>query len=65
LILEKTSLNRGKTQMANIKITEVTPSGSDLFADSESYLTELSETELNNTKGGFWWTVIFLATVVR
>ena len=51
--------------MANIKITEVTPSGSDLFADSESYLTELSETELNNTKGGFWWTVIFLATVVR
>ena len=51
--------------MANIKITEVTPSGSDLFADSESYLTELSETELNNTKGGFWWMVIFLATVVR
>ena len=58
-------MNRGKTQMANIKITEVTPSGSDLFADSESYLTELSETELNNTKGGFWWTVFLLATVVR
>ena len=48
--------------MASIKISDITPSGYDLFADSESYLTDLSETELNTT-GGWWWFVpIFFLT---
>ncbi|GBF80653.1 hypothetical protein [Aphanothece sacrum] len=39
--------------MAQIKINDISLAGSDLFSDSESYLTELShDSELDNTKGG-------------
>jgi hypothetical protein len=38
--------------MATIKINNLNTSGSDLFNDSESYLTELTEEEMNLT-GGF------------
>lgn len=37
--------------MANIKINNLNPAGSDLFADSESFMTELSDAELA-TQGG-------------
>ncbi len=33
--------------MANITISNLHPAGSDLFSDSESYLSQLSEAELN------------------
>lgn len=38
--------------MANIAISNLRPAGSELFMDSESYLQELTDTELNATKGG-------------
>jgi len=38
--------------MATIKITNLNPAGSQLFLDSESYLTELVDDELNLAKGG-------------
>jgi hypothetical protein len=33
--------------MADIKIKDLRPAGSDFFADNESYLSELSEDELS------------------
>ncbi len=39
--------------MANIKISNLQPAGYDLFSDSESYMMDLSENELNTTHGGF------------
>ena len=32
--------------MANVNISDLHPTGFDLFSDSENYMTELSETEL-------------------
>ena len=37
--------------MANIAISELNPVGFDLFSDSESYMTDLSDNELK-TSGG-------------
>ncbi|MEH1853590.1 MAG: hypothetical protein V7L11_18400 [Nostoc sp.] len=38
--------------MANIKINNLNTAGSDLFNDSESFLNELTDSELNMTQGG-------------
>jgi hypothetical protein len=38
--------------MATISVYNLRETGADLFIDSESYLNELTETELNITKGG-------------
>ena len=38
--------------MATIKIVDLSPVGSEFFADSESYLNELTDDELNMTQGG-------------
>ena len=38
--------------MATIKIADLNPVGSEFFADSESYLNELTNDELNMTQGG-------------
>jgi hypothetical protein len=38
--------------MATISISNLRATGADLFADSESYLSELTDAELNETKGG-------------
>ncbi|MBE9238831.1 hypothetical protein IQ227_23125 [Anabaena aphanizomenioides LEGE 00250] len=38
--------------MANIAISELRPAGFDLFMDSESYMYELKDEELENTMGG-------------
>lgn len=46
--------------MANITISNLQSTGSDLFLDSENYLNELSEEELN-IQGGYW---IITATIV-
>jgi len=48
--------------MANIKVNDIKSAGSDLFSDSESYLTELSETELNTTTGGSLLSAILFIT---
>ncbi len=41
--------------MAKIAISELRPAGAELFAGSESYLQELTDTELDATKGGSFW----------
>jgi hypothetical protein len=38
--------------MTTIQINTLKPAGSDLFADQESYLKELSDAELNQSMGG-------------
>ena len=38
--------------MANITISELRPAGADLLFDSESYLTDLTESEMLGTLGG-------------
>lgn len=38
--------------MANIKISDLRPAGSDLFSDPESYINELSEGEFAEVIGG-------------
>jgi hypothetical protein len=42
--------------MATISISNLSVTGSDLLADSESYLNELTDSELNETKGGILFT---------
>ncbi|HBB33686.1 MAG TPA: hypothetical protein DDZ80_29370 [Cyanobacteria bacterium UBA8803] len=49
--------------MANIAISNLSPSGSDLFDDSESYLQELSEQELN-LQGGAAISTPFTVTTI-
>ncbi|HEY9800738.1 MAG TPA: hypothetical protein V6D25_10295 [Leptolyngbyaceae cyanobacterium] len=38
--------------MAEIKITELRPTGSELFEDSETFLKELNDEEMTVTLGG-------------
>ncbi|MBE9037073.1 hypothetical protein [aff. Roholtiella sp. LEGE 12411] len=47
--------------MANIKISDLRPSGYDLFADQESYLMSLTEDEIG-TQGAGTWTAITTAS---
>ncbi|BAZ42605.1 hypothetical protein NIES4101_85740 [Calothrix sp. NIES-4101] len=49
--------------MATISISNLRNSGVELFLDSESYLHELTETELNTTKGGSPF-IIFSPTLI-
>lgn len=47
--------------MATIQINPLNPAGSDLFADHESYLQELTDAELNTHKGGIATLIIFIS----
>ncbi|MBW4641948.1 MAG: hypothetical protein KME23_02830 [Goleter apudmare HA4340-LM2] len=38
--------------MAKIKVSDIKPTGADLFDDSESFLSEVSNDELENAIGG-------------
>jgi len=38
--------------MSNISISDLPSTGSDLFSDSESYMSELDDSELNIINGG-------------
>ena len=46
--------------MASIKISDLRPSGLDLFVDSESFLNDLSDSDLANTNGGATPTTVLL-----
>ena len=46
--------------MANIKIDNLRPAGADLLSDSESYLTDLNQDELNVQGGLTWVTVVIV-----
>lgn len=39
--------------MATINISDLRPTGSDLFSDSEGYMNELGDSELDIINGGF------------
>ena len=39
--------------MAKINVSNLHPVGSDLFFDSENYISELSDNELGTINGGF------------
>ncbi|ARV58931.1 hypothetical protein BZZ01_10050 [Nostocales cyanobacterium HT-58-2] len=39
--------------MANLKVSELRPTGSELFIDSESYLNDLSDMDATFVHGGF------------
>lgn len=64
LILNQTSLLSRISIMANIIIPDLRPAGSDLFSDSESYLMNLNEDELDITRGGLLVFPIFNTTVI-
>ncbi|WP_019501945.1 hypothetical protein [Pseudanabaena sp. PCC 6802] len=38
--------------MANISIPNLSPAGSDLFVDSESYMNDVSDRDLGHVAGG-------------
>lgn len=38
--------------MATINISDLRPTGSDLFSDSESYMKELGDSEIHTIHGG-------------
>lgn len=44
--------------MATIKISNLCPTGFDLFSDSEGYLNELGDSELDAINGGALFTVV-------
>jgi hypothetical protein len=53
--------------MTTISIHDLRPTGADLFDSSESYLQELSDTELSETNGGsspFCWTLAVLGGII-
>ncbi|QLE39981.1 hypothetical protein FD723_05565 [Nostoc sp. C052] len=41
--------------MATIKISDLHPAGSEFFIDSESYLNDLTENEIENLLGAGWY----------
>jgi hypothetical protein len=45
--------------MADINISDINLNGFELFADSESFLNELSDDEINLLKGGDWSTMSY------
>ncbi|WP_138499835.1 hypothetical protein [Nostoc sp. PA-18-2419] len=50
--------------MATIKISDLHPAGSELFVDSESYLNNLTDEELNRTQGGSSFGCIWISVQV-
>jgi hypothetical protein len=50
--------------MTTIKISDLHPTGSDLFHDSESYLNELTDDQLDLTHGGSSGFCSFVFTAV-
>jgi hypothetical protein len=54
-------LNQRETKMANITISDLRPAGADFFSDCESYLNELTESEINSNVGGLTPIVIHIS----
>lgn len=50
--------------MSTIKISDLCPTGSELFSDSESYMSELGDSELNIINGGAFTTPACAAAVL-
>jgi hypothetical protein len=59
------SLTLEKSQMANIKVSDIRPAGSELFSDSENFMRDLNDSEMNHIEGGFWGVILrTLATIL-
>ncbi|RCJ19628.1 hypothetical protein A6770_05660 [Nostoc minutum NIES-26] len=41
--------------MANIEISDLNPAGSELFKDSESFMSDLIDSEVGSIQGGWRW----------
>jgi len=50
------NLKRVEIFMANIKVSDLQPSGYELFSDSESFLSDISDNELQISGGDIAWT---------
>lgn len=48
-----------------IKISELHPTGAELFSDSESYMSELGDNELDSVNGGILTSPVCAAVVSR
>jgi hypothetical protein len=47
--------------MSNISISNLSPAGSDLFSDNESYMLDVADSDLGQVIGGrpWWhWTIV-------
>ncbi|BAZ12490.1 hypothetical protein NIES4071_43210 [Calothrix sp. NIES-4071] len=51
--------------MATINISDLRPTGSELFSDSEGYMSELSDNELISVNGGILTSPVCAAVVSR
>lgn len=51
--------------MATINISDLRPAGSNLFSDSEDYMSELSDSEIDNVNGGILTSPVCAAVVSR
>ncbi|WP_199192452.1 hypothetical protein [Chlorogloea sp. CCALA 695] len=50
--------------MATIAIYNLRAPGAELFMDSESYLQELTDTEIDTTKGGLFWVGVAVGILI-
>jgi hypothetical protein len=50
--------------MASIKISDLRPSGFDLFGDSESFLDDLSDNDLATVNGGSFLEGIIVGLII-
>ena len=50
--------------MANIIISDLRPAGAELFGDSESFINELTDEDLNMTHGGITPVLIIGLTLI-
>jgi hypothetical protein len=50
--------------MANIHISDLRPIGADLFLDSESFINELTDEDLNMTHGGVTPVLVIALTLI-
>ncbi len=49
--------------MAEIQLSELRPAGSELFQDSESYISELNEQEMGSVVGGASFNVSAISVI--
>ena len=50
--------------MANITISNLNPTDSDIFSNSESYMMDLSENEIDATNGGWFGAAVSVAGLI-
>jgi len=51
--------------VATINISDLRPTGADLFSDSEGYMNDLSDSELGTVNGGILTSPVCAAVIAR